>query len=113
VKSGEEFDAEDVLECLYANYPQEVAGYSTNLARAALRQQVTIELERRSGLDPLQPYPQLNIEGFESVPALLPFYDGDKVRYIATLHAREAHVCGAIKLQEDKIAFWEARLKRS
>ena len=50
-------DGDDVLECLYASYPQEVAGYSTNLARAALRQQVTIQLERRSGLDPLQPYP--------------------------------------------------------
>ncbi|MET1085204.1 MAG: hypothetical protein ABWY12_19525 [Burkholderiales bacterium] len=38
VDSGEEFDAEDVLACLYANYPQEIAKYFTNRARAARRQ---------------------------------------------------------------------------
>ena len=36
--SGEEFDAEDVLACLYANYPEEISEYSTNLTRAARRQ---------------------------------------------------------------------------
>jgi hypothetical protein len=50
----------------------------------------------------------LSLEGFEFAPAVLPFYDGDKVRYIATLHAREAHLLGAIKLRLDNIAFWEA-----
>ena len=36
--SGEEFDAEDVLACLYADYTDEIAEYSTNLLRAARRQ---------------------------------------------------------------------------
>ena len=38
VESGEEFDAEYVLACLYAHYPDEIAEYSTNLTRAARRQ---------------------------------------------------------------------------
>jgi hypothetical protein len=38
VESGQEFDAEDVLERLYSNDPEEIAEYSTNLTRAARRQ---------------------------------------------------------------------------
>ena len=32
---GDEFDADDVLACLYANYPEEMSEYSTNLTSAA------------------------------------------------------------------------------
>jgi hypothetical protein len=43
--SGEEFDADDVLACLYAEYTDEIAEYSTNLLRDALHRRVTTELK--------------------------------------------------------------------
>lgn len=107
---GEEFDADDVLECLYTTFPEQIAQYASNLTRTALRTRVASELKRRGGLDHLQPYLQLNLAGFEGVPAIVSFYDGEKVRYIAALRAREEHVLGTIKLSEDNIRFCEARL---
>lgn len=106
---GVAFDADDVLVCLYRDHADEVSKFGQHLARAELRRRVSIVLKRSSGEDPNEEYEQLSLHGFEKAPKNVPFYDGERVRYIPTLGAKRAHLKSAIKLRDDNIRFCEDR----
>lgn len=108
---GGEFDADDVLTCLYRDYSAQVSEYGDSLIRSDMKRRISSVLKRRAGENPEEEYEQLSLHGFENAPRNVPFYDGEKVRYIATLSAKRSHLLSAIKLREDNVTFCVARKK--
>jgi hypothetical protein len=108
---GIEFDADDVLACMYRDHREEVDKYAANMMRAELRRRISSLLKRRAGEDPTEDYEQLRLTGFENAPRNVPFYDGEKVRYIPAEAARKTHLLSAIKLRDDNITFCVERKK--
>jgi hypothetical protein len=108
---GIEFDADDVLACMYRDYKSDVDEHAANMMRSELRKRISSVLKRRAGVDPNDEYEQLSLHGFENAPRNVPFYDGEKVRYIPTLSAKRPHLLSAITLRDDNITFCVERKK--
>jgi hypothetical protein len=106
--AGHEYDADDVLECLYKNHGDDVNDYSARLARSELRQRIISILKQRAPHDPDTKFEQLSLAGFEKVPRTIPFFDGTKVRYIEVLFARRQHFAAAMIQQDRNISFCAA-----